>query len=63
MEAGTGALLEDTYQSKQTNWDSVNKFAAWGDRLEAVLGRFLSIDQPDLHAKLSQTVRQLVGPR
>jgi hypothetical protein len=59
--AEAGALLDSHYKGVETDWGAVQRFAAWGQRLETALGRFVTPENPEPPAALVARVKALVG--
>lgn len=60
--AEAGSLLDSHFKGVETDWGAVQRFAAWGQRLEIALGRFVTPENPEPPAALAARIKALVGP-
>lgn len=60
LASEAGALLDSHFKGIETDWEAVQRYSAWGQRLEAAMGRFVSPENPQPPAALVQRIRALV---
>ncbi|HUF81809.1 MAG TPA: ATP-binding protein, partial [Burkholderiales bacterium] len=59
-EADALAWLDTEYRGAETDWAAVERYEAWGQRLETAIGRFAGERDAGLSTALGATVRTLV---
>lgn len=54
-------LLEDRYSGLETDWNKVQSFEVWAAAFETAIGRFASVEDPEMRTHLADRMRMLIS--